>query len=724
MSDKVELKIGGMSCAACSARVERTLKKISGVENANVNLATEVAVFELDSSVISVKDVINTIENTGYSAKEVLEYAEEKEQEERELGLRITKWTLVFSFGLSFPLFISMIGMMFRIDIPFVSNPYVQFFFATPVQFVVGYRFYRNAFLGIKSGSLGMDVLVAIGTSAAYFFSVYNIFVIKSMSNIYFEASAILITLILLGRYLEAIAKHKTGEALKKLIGLQVKTAKVIIEGIEKEIQIENVKKGDIIIVRPGEKIPVDGKITDGESSVDESMVTGESIPVNKVVGDKVIGATINLTGSFKFQTTNVGKETFLSQIIKAVEEAQGAKAPIQKLADKISGIFVPVILVISIVTFIIWFLITQNFTQALMAAISVLVIACPCSLGLATPTAIMVGTGKGAGLGILIKNGEALEKIYKTTAIVFDKTGTLTLGKPEVFSIKAFNGKTENYILELASVAEKNSEHPLGKAILKHGESKLGQIPNPEKFTSKTGMGVLVKYKGSEIIAGTPKLMIQNKIDISAFENELENLEASGVTCVVIAENSNVIGIIGLRDKVKPETKAAISELRKLGMEIYMITGDNKTTANAIAAEVGISNIFSEVLPNEKAEKINELKTKGLITAMVGDGINDAPAIAAADVGISMGTGSDIAIETSDITILNGNLNSIPTAIRLSKATMVKIKQNLFWAFFYNIIGVPIAAIGLLSPIIAGTAMAFSSVSVVLNSLTLKKFK
>ena len=544
------------------------------------------------------------------------------------------------------------------------------------------------------------------------------------MKELYFEAAAVIITLILLGKYMEAAAKGRTSEAIKKLMGLQAKTARVIRNGMEEDIPIEEVEAGDIIVVRPGEKVPVDGKIIEGDSSIDESMLTGESLPVEKKAGDIVIGATINKFGTFKFEATKVGKDTILSQIIKMVEDAQGSKAPIQKIADRVSGVFVPVVIGIAVITFLTWYLAVGDFTAGIVSAVSVLVIACPCALGLATPTAIMVGTGKGAENGILIKGGEHLEMAYKLNAVVLDKTGTITKGRPEVTDVLSLGQIPSNEILRLAAIAEKNSEHPLGVAIYEKGKKEYGGIPGPDRFEAIPGRGVMAVADQKEIYIGTRKLMAERNIDLGISEESIARLEDEGKTAILMAINNRIEAIIAVADTLRGSSKEAIEELKEMGIEVYMITGDNWRTAAAIAKQAGIANVLAEVLPGNKAEEVEKLKKQGKIVAMVGDGINDAPALAMADIGMAIGTGTDVAIEAADITLMRGDLIAIPAAIRLSRKTMRKIKQNLFWAFIYNIIGIPFAALGLLNPIIAGGAMAFSSVSVVTNSLSLKRFK
>lgn len=726
MIKKETLKISGMSCAACSARVEKVLGRMDGVYSAVVNLASEKASVEYDSSKIKVSDIIKAVDSIGYKAERADEISSDREKEQREKEIRRLRLELVISAVLTAPLLFSMLLMVTGIDIPFFHNEYFQLIIATPVQFIIGFRFYRNAYHALRSRSANMDVLIAMGTTASYFFSIYNAFFAghgHEMKELYFETSAVIITLILLGKYLEAVAKGRTSEAIKKLMGLQAKTARVVRDGEEEDIPVEQVVPGDVIIVRPGEKIPVDGKILEGNSAVDESMLTGESIPVEKKAGDFVVGATINRFGTFRFEATRVGKDTVLSQIIRMVEEAQGSRAPIQKIADKVSGVFVPAVLGIALVTFLAWYLISGDFAQAVVSAVSVLVIACPCALGLATPTAIMVGTGRGAENGILIKGGEHLEMMCRLNAVVLDKTGTVTKGQPEVTDVIPLGNMERGYVLRLAAVAEKNSEHPLGEAIYEYGIKEANTIPDAEQFGAIPGKGVRAVVDEREIYIGTRMLMQETGIDTEPAEAVIAGLEDEGKTAMLMAADGRLEAVMAVADTLKEGSKEAIDELKKMGIEVYMITGDNKRTAAFIARQAGIANVLAEVLPEHKAEEIRKLKDQGKKTAMAGDGINDAPALAAADIGIAMGTGTDVAIEAADITLLRGDLMLIPAAIRLSRMTMRKIKQNLFWAFIYNIIGIPFAAFGLLNPMIAGGAMAFSSVSVVTNSLSLKRF-
>ena len=731
-TDKVEIKIQGMTCAACSSRVERGLNKTEGVLEANVNLALEKAHIHYVPSIVGIADLKKKIREIGY---EVIEADEEgstdREREAREKEIKQQKNLVILSALLSLPL----LAMMFidwfnlhEIAPAFLMSPLFQFVLATPVQFGVGRYFYVDAYRAIKGGSANMSVLVALGTSAAYFYSVGATFFSNwiGTSHVYYESAAIIITLVLFGKYLEAKAKGRTTEAIKKLMGLQPKTARVIREGRELDIPVEELVVGDIIFVRPGEKIPVDGIIIEGSSSVDESMLTGESIPVDKNVGSEVIGATINKHGGFKFKATKVGKDTALAQIIKVVEEAQGSKAPIQRMADVISAYFVPVVIAISFLTFVIWYFIAApgQFTEALLPAIAVLVIACPCALGLATPTSIMVGTGKGAENGILIKGGEHLENAHKINTVVFDKTGTVTKGEPQVTDILVAQGITEEELLVYAASVEKNSEHPLAQAIVQYSQKRGLELLEVKDFQAIPGHGVQGQIEGKRILLGNRKLMEKNQINIDAFLPNLEKLEGEGKTAMLVALDIDLAGILAVSDTVKESSARAIKKLKEMGIEVVMITGDNRRTAQAIANQVGIEKVLAEVLPEKKGEEVQKLKNEGKVVAMVGDGINDAPALATADVGIAIGTGTDVAMETADITLISGDLEGIVAAIQLSKATIRNIKENLFWALIYNTLGIPIAALGLLSPVIAGGAMAFSSVSVVSNALRLKRWK
>jgi len=729
MIKKETVNISGMSCAACAARIEKGLCKLDGVETANVNLAMERAVVEYDDSKVQPPQIDDVVKKLGYGVIE--QKAEEVNGEEKEQEIQALRSLLLASILLSLPLVIAMFLSIFKLHSPalaFLHNQYFQLLIATPVQFIIGARFYKQAYTSLHSGSANMDVLIAMGTSAAYFYSLYNVFYqtvpAGMMKDLYFEASAIIITLILLGKYLEAVAKGKTSEAIRKLAQLQPRTARVIKQGLEQDIPIEEVEPGDLVVVRPGEKVPVDGKIIDGNSALDESMLTGESLPVDKKTGDTVYGATINKFGTFRFEATRVGKETALAQIIKMVEDAQGSKAPIQKIADQVAGVFVPVVLGIALLTFLAWFFLGgASLNKALISAVAVLVIACPCALGLATPTAIMVGTGKGAENGILIKGGEHLEQAYKLDAIVLDKTGTITNGKPEVTDIISLNGMDQEEILRLAASAEQGSEHPLGVAIYEKSKETKENLSSPAGFSALPGLGIQAVIDAQEIYLGTRKLMQGKGIAVTSAEERISALEDAGKTVMLMALENQLAALIAVADTLKEGSREAIADLKAMGLEVYMITGDNHRTAQAIARQVGIEHVLAEVLPENKAEEVTKLRKAGKIVAMVGDGINDAPALATADIGMAMGTGTDVAMEAADVTLMRGDLRTIPAAIRLSRQTMKKIKQNLFWAFIYNIIGIPFAALGLLNPIIAGGAMAFSSVSVVTNSLSLRRY-
>ncbi|MBS3976062.1 MAG: cadmium-translocating P-type ATPase [Syntrophomonadaceae bacterium] len=728
---RITLKIQGMNCAACAAKIEKKLHEMPGVTKASVNLATEKASVVYLAGKIEVRDLKETIEKLGFKAQVVddsLDIDKEKAAREKEIGRQ--KAYFIFSGILSLPLFLFMVDKMLGGGLvpPLFYNHYFQMALATPIQLIAGSQFYKEAYFALKNRSANMAVLVAMGTSAAYIFSLIVTFWGHQIGqkHVYYEVSALIITLIILGKLLESLAKGRTSEAIKKLMGLQAKTALVIREGKEFDLPIQDVVVGDLIVVRPGEKIPVDGVIKEGFSAIDESMLTGESIPVDKKPGDRVIGATINKHGSFKFEATRVGKDTALAQIIKVVEEAQGSKAPIQRLADLISAYFVPAVIGIAMVTFASWYFLGDpgNFTRALINFTAVLVIACPCALGLATPTSIMVGTGKGAEHGILIKGGEHLENAHKLDTIVLDKTGTITKGQPEVTDVLSLAGVEENEVLRLAAIAEKGSEHPLGEAIAKRGKENLGDLPDPESFSAIPGHGVEAKVQGKNILLGTRKLMRERNVAIAKAEEIMAELESQGKTAMLLAVDGVAAGIVAVADTVKENSLAAIRELQKMGIAVVMITGDNQRTAMAIAREVGITNVLAEVLPEDKAKEIQKLKSQGKKVGMVGDGINDAPALATADVGIAIGTGTDVAMEAADITLMRGDLSGIPASIKLSKATMRNIKQNLFWAFIYNTLGIPIAALGYLNPVLAGAAMALSSVSVVSNALRLKRWQ
>lgn len=726
------LNLSGMTCSACANRIEKGIKSLPGVDRVNVNFALENVQIEYKSSDISADGIIKKVEQLGYSAQENVSSAdieESKNQEIRKLKLRF-----LLSTVLSFPLLWTMVGhfsLLSFIWVPAIfMNPWFQLALATPVQFYIGYPFYKGAYKALRNKSADMNILVALGTSAAYFYSLFitlqSINIQMQNIELYFETSAVLITLIVLGKLFEVQAKGKTSAAIKSLIGLQAKTALVFRDGEEVNILIEDVVVGDIVLVKPGEKIPVDGEVIEGSSSVDESMLTGESLPVKKQNGDEVIGASLNKLGSLKIRSTRIGKDTVLSQIIKIVEDAQGSKAPIQRIADKISSIFVPIVLVIALLTFLGWFFIFDpgNFSFALQNAIAVLVIACPCALGLATPTSIMAGSGRAAELGILFKGGEHLESTHHIDTIVLDKTGTLTRGEPKLTDILPVN-VDENTFLNLIASAEKNSEHPLADPIVKSALENGAKLTQTSEFESIPGHGIKSKVEDKVVLVGTENLMRKYNIDIEEETlNQKSNLEAKGKTVMLTSIDGKFSGMIAVADTLKDTSKEAVSRLNSLGLEVVMITGDNKRTAEAIAKEAGIKHILAEVLPNGKADEVKKLQSDGKIVAMVGDGINDAPAIATANIGMSMGTGTDVAIETADITLMRGDLNSIADAIIISKKTVKNIKQNLFWALGYNTLGIPFAALGFLAPWLAGAAMALSSVSVVLNALRLQRVK
>ncbi|MBA7480583.1 Copper-exporting P-type ATPase [subsurface metagenome] len=734
MSERAEratLAVSGMTCATCALRIEKGLKNVAGVNLASVNLASEKATVEYDPKLVEEGQFEKLIRDLGYDAIQEPKAGDstDREKELRRREGRKLRVSFIVSASLSVPLLVAMFAGLFNIEaLMFLHNRIVQLVLATPVQFVIGYRFYKNAYKSLRSGSPSMDVLVALGTSAAYLYSIYNGFLrslpVGQSPALYFEASAIIITLVLLGKLLEAVAKGRTSEAIKRLIGLQPKTARVLRSGEEVDIPIAEVQVGEVVLVRPGERIPADGEIIDGTSAVDESMITGESIPAEKAAGDQVIGATINTFGAFSFKASKVGKDTVLAQIIRVVEEAQGSKPPIQRLADRVAGIFVPAVLGVSVITFLIWLLAAGNLTMGLISAVAVLVIACPCAMGLATPTAIMVGTGKGAENGILIRSGESLELAYKLNAVVLDKTGTITRGEPSVTDVVSLNGWSRADLLRVAGAAEKNSEHPLGIAVLEAARSELEGIEEPTEFQATPGKGVQAVVEGRTVLIGTRSYLHEHNVSVEAVEDQVSELEAAGKTVMLLSVDGTAQGLLAVADRVKDSSRRAIQALKEMGLQVYMITGDNRRTAEAIGREVGVADIMAGVLPERKAQAVEEIHKQGKIVAMVGDGINDAPALVTADIGMAMGTGTDIAMEAADITLMNGDLMSVPTAIRLSQRTMRKIKQNLFWAFFYNIVGIPIAALGMLNPIIAGAAMAFSSVSVVSNSLSLRRFR
>jgi len=738
-SESITLGIQGMHCASCALKIEKNLSKLKGIKRANVNFAAEKANIEYDPVLVGLPDVEREISGLGYKVlfEETPEHAHaptaDIEQKARRREISKLKWSLIFGALFSIPVVVLSFPEIFGQLLSDPMRGWVLLALSIPVQFGVGLRFYRGMLVAFKNRSANMDSLIAIGSSAAFAYSAAMVLLSQTMT-LYFDTAAVIITLILLGKYLEATMKGKMSEAIRALMRLQAKTARVIRDKKEIDIPVEEVRVGDILVVKPGEKIPVDGVVIDGYSAVDEAMITGESIPVEKHKGDTVIGATINQTGSFTFKATKVGKDTALAQIIKFVENALGSKAPIQRLADSVAAYFVPAVMSIAIASFLLWyFVFGMPFVFALTIFIAVLIIACPCALGLATPTAIMVGMSKGAENGILIKGGEALETAHKLNAIVFDKTRTLTVGKPQVTNVVAFGKTTKADVFRLACIAEKRSEHPLAQALLDAAEKGKIAVPNPQKFSAVPGQGVRATFKGKTILFGNRTLMAKNKIKISAeAEDMTQDLEHNGKTAMLLAAGTQLLGIIGVADVLRPNSIEAVEKLQEMGLEVIMLTGDNQRTARAIAKQLGIpeQDVLAEVLPEQKAGEIEKLKKAGKRVAMVGDGINDAPALAASDLGIAIGSGTDVALETGSIVLIKDDLRDVIRAIDLSKYTMKKIKQNLFWAFFYNTAAIPIAAgllysLGiLLNPMIAAAAMAFSSVSVVGNSLTMRKYR
>jgi P-type Cu+ transporter len=746
--ENINLKLRGMSCAACASSIESVIRDVPGVAECNVNFGAEQAAVQYNPRQTSIEEIQKAVAEAGYTAysipdQDMVTGEDDSEKATRKVESRALIRKIIVGGVISLILIIGSLPMMTGLKLPFIPewlhNPWLQLILTAPVQFWCGYRFYIGAWKAFKRHAATMDTLIALGTSAAYFYSLFATLFPKFFLNqglmpeVYYETAAVVITLILLGQWFENRARGQTSEAIRKLMGLQARDARVIRNGQEIDIPINQVQIGDTILVRPGEKIPVDGEIISGSSTIDEAMVTGESIPVKKEPGDEVIGATINKTGSFKFQATRVGKDTVLAQIVKLVQDAQGSKAPIQRLADRVTGWFVPVVIAIAIVTFVLWFVIMGNISLALVTTVGVLIIACPCALGLATPTSVMVGTGKGAENGILIKGAASLELAHKIQTIVLDKTGTITQGKPTVTNyatVKGIADGAELELLRLTAAVESNSEHPLAEAIVKYAQSQNMAVPEVIDFKAIAGSGVQGKVSNCLVQIGTQRWMSELGIEITALQSQKDNWEAESKTVVLIAVDKQLEGIIAIADAIKPTSPAAIKALRKLGLEVVMLTGDNQKTAEAIAREVGIVRVEAQVRPNQKVAKVKQLQQEGKIVAMVGDGINDAPALAQADVGIAIGTGTDIAIAASDITLISGELQGIVTAIKLSKATISNIRQNLFFAFIYNVLGIPIAAgilfpfFGwLLNPIIAGGAMAFSSVSVVTNALRLRNF-
>jgi len=752
----ISFGVSGMTCAACSARVEKVLSGMPGVQQAGVNLATERASVTFDAAATGISAIEKAIKSEGYGVirdedTTAESFYETQEKERHALRLRLIVSGVIAVYMLSVMIAMLIPGSWLP---PLATNHYLLWVLATPVQFWAGWQFYKGTWGPLKHGSANMNTLIAVGTSAAYFYSVAAVLAPDFFAAsgravaVYFDTSVMIVTLILAGRYLEARAKGRTTEAIQKLVGLRAKTARVLRDGAELDIPVAELALGDIVIVRPGEKIATDGVIREGRSSLDESMVTGESIPVEKGPGDDVIGATVNRTGSFRFEVSRIGDDTVLAQIIRLVEEAQGSKAPIQRLADIIAGYFVPVVIAIALLVFVLWYFIgpVPAVTHALLNFVAVLVIACPCALGLATPTAIMVGTGKGAEQGILIRSGEALERAHKIRAVVLDKTGTLTRGAPVVTDLIPAIGFTEDELLRFAASAERGSEHPLAEALLGGAAERDIKLADAVDFNAVPGHGLEATVLGRRVLLGNPKLMRDRNVSVDDLAEKVDALAADGKTPLLVAVDGAVAGLIAVADTLRPGSAAAVAALQRLGLEVVMLTGDNRRTAEAIGAQAGIDRVVAEVLPEHKSAEIKRLQSEGKVVAMVGDGINDAPALAQADVGIAIGTGTDVAMEVADVTLMRGDLRGVVTAIALSQRTLRTIKQNLFWAFGYNVILIPVAAgvlyllwgqigvpaagrfffgeYGFLNPVLAALAMAFSSVTVVTNSLRLKNFR
>lgn len=753
------LKVYGMTCTLCSATIEARFDQIDGVERASVSYAAEKAVVEYDEQRLGLPQIREAIEKLGFLTEGGGADAGEKKKERQDPAERIRRRhlrLLVFSILCSAPLFLCMVSVAagfccnvaqtqnlskaaaffnnIRGSLHVLHTWWLQLAFATPVQFIAGAQFYRNAYRSVRARRPTMDLLVALGSTAAYVYSTYVVFFKLKLYNagilnVYFESSAVIITLVLLGKYLELLAKGRMSRAIQSLIALSPKNARMIREGKEVYIPIDDVKEGDILLVKPGEKVPVDGVITEGSSLLNQSMLTGESLPVEKAVGDTVIGASLNQLGAFYFRATKVGKNTRLAEIIRYVEQAQSSKAPIQKIADKVSGIFIPAVLILAALTFAYWFFIVLDgslfvLDVGVMNAVTVLVISCPCALGLATPAALMVGIGKAANAGILIKDGQTLEKAAKIDAIVFDKTGTITSGELEVADVLPCGAFSAPDVLRMAAVAEKHSEHPMGAAICKKACQAFGALEDPQEFSSVPGQGVTAVVDGHRVMVGSPYFLESHGVALRHVEQTAQVLYKNGKTVIAAAVDGNAAALFSLTDSIREHAAEAVDRLKKLGVKVYMITGDHRTAAESVARQVGIEHVFSQVLPEHKAEKIKEMKRDRSHVAMVGDGVNDAPALAVADVGFAVGNGTDVAIETGEIVLLRNDLRGVADTLRLSTKTISKIEQNLFWAFLYNIVAIPVAASGNLSPTVAAVAMACSSISVLLNSLSLKRFR